>query len=62
MKMNVIENDETYIVEGSPNLTFREPLDINPGNVGETVTVEPPSSGGRGFLRLGVISSTPEVH
>ena len=62
MKINVIENDWTYIVESSPNLTLRKPLDINPGNVGETVTVEPLSGGDRGFLRLRLISSTPKVH
>lgn len=50
-----LRSDLTYIVEGSPDLKSWETLDTNPGNVGETVTVETPTSAGHRFLRLRVV-------
>jgi hypothetical protein len=48
-------SDVTYTVEQSADLTRWDPLDTNPGNVGETVVVETPADGGRRFLRLRVV-------
>jgi hypothetical protein len=60
---NRLRSDLTYIVEGSPDLKSWEPVDTNSGNVGETVTVETPTTGDHRFLRLRVVSVsiTPEI-
>jgi hypothetical protein len=52
-----LHSELTYIVEISDNLNQWDTLDTNPGNVGETVTVEPPTNGACRFLRLRVVKS-----
>ena len=53
-----LRSDITYIVEGSTDLTAWDPVDTNPGNVGETAIVEIPVSGDRRFLRLRVLNGS----
>lgn len=52
-----LRSDLTYIVEASNNLSQWDPLDTNPGNVGEMVTVETPVTEDHRFLRLRVVKS-----
>jgi hypothetical protein len=49
-----LRSDLTYTVEGSPDLKSWAPIDTNPGNIGEMVTVETPASDDRRFIRLRV--------
>jgi hypothetical protein len=45
-------SDVTYFVEQSADLAHWNPIDTNPGNVGEMVIVGIPATGDRRFLRL----------
>jgi hypothetical protein len=47
-----MRDELTYTVEASADLTRWDPIDANPGNIGEMVTVETPAAGDRRFLRL----------